>query len=56
MKPLMTLNGETFMNDVLSLAGAENVFADRARRYPLAADLGTASRSRPRAETPATRV
>jgi ABC-type Fe3+-hydroxamate transport system substrate-binding protein len=43
MKPLMTLNGETFMSDILSLAGAENVFADRARRYPLAADLGTAA-------------
>jgi ABC-type Fe3+-hydroxamate transport system substrate-binding protein len=43
MKPLMTLNGETFMSDVLSLAGAENVFADRERRYPLAADLGTAA-------------
>jgi len=42
MKPLMTLNGETFMSDVLALAGAENVFADRARRYPLAADVGDA--------------
>jgi ABC-type Fe3+-hydroxamate transport system substrate-binding protein len=42
MKPLMTIHGATFMSDVLELAGAENVFADRARRYPLAADLGTA--------------
>jgi ABC-type Fe3+-hydroxamate transport system substrate-binding protein len=41
MDPLMTVNGATFISDVLSLAGAENVFADRERRYPLAADLGT---------------
>lgn len=40
MNPLMTVNGETFISDVLSLAGAENVFAERERRYPLAADLG----------------
>jgi ABC-type Fe3+-hydroxamate transport system substrate-binding protein len=39
MKPLMTINGDTFISDVLSLAGASNVFADRERRYPLAADL-----------------
>lgn len=39
MKPLMTINGETFISDVLHLAGADNVFADRKRRYPLAADL-----------------
>ena len=39
MKPLMTINHETFISDVLALAGAENVFADRQRRYPLAADL-----------------
>lgn len=44
MKPLMTINGDTFISDVLHLAGAENVFADRKRRYPLAADLsGTVS-------------
>jgi ABC-type Fe3+-hydroxamate transport system substrate-binding protein len=41
MKPLMTVNAETFIGDVLDLAGAENVFADRERKYPLAADLGT---------------
>jgi ABC-type Fe3+-hydroxamate transport system substrate-binding protein len=39
MKPLMTVNGETFISDVLGLAGASNVFADRRRRYPLAADI-----------------
>jgi len=43
MKPLMTMNGATFMSDVLDLAGAQNVFADRERRYPLAADLGKAT-------------
>lgn len=42
MKPLMTINGDTFISDVLRLAGADNVFADRDRRYPLAADLGQA--------------
>lgn len=40
MKPLMTINGDTFIGDMLSLCGLENVFADRERRYPLAADLG----------------
>lgn len=40
MDPLMTLNGDTFISDVLDLAGAQNVFVDRQRRYPLAADLG----------------
>ena len=41
MDPLMTIHGSTFISDVLALVGAENVFADRERRYPLAADLGT---------------
>lgn len=40
MDPLMTINGDTYMSDSLDLAGAQNVFADRERRYPLAADLG----------------
>jgi ABC-type Fe3+-hydroxamate transport system substrate-binding protein len=40
--PLMTVNGETFVSDVLQMVGAHNVFADRERRYPLAADLGDA--------------
>jgi ABC-type Fe3+-hydroxamate transport system substrate-binding protein len=43
MKPLMTIHADTFISDVLDLAGAVNVFADRARRYPLAADLGKAA-------------
>lgn len=42
MDPLMTIHGATFMSDALDLAGAQNVFADRERRYPLAADLGRA--------------
>ncbi|HEX9294849.1 MAG TPA: helical backbone metal receptor [Polyangiaceae bacterium] len=40
MDPLMTIHGDTFISDALDLAGAANVFADRPRRYPLAADLG----------------
>jgi ABC-type Fe3+-hydroxamate transport system substrate-binding protein len=36
----MTINQNTFISDALALAGAENVFADRERRYPLQADLG----------------
>jgi ABC-type Fe3+-hydroxamate transport system substrate-binding protein len=40
MSPLMTINGQTYISDALDLAGAQNVFADRERRYPLAADLG----------------
>ncbi|MEM9487591.1 MAG: helical backbone metal receptor [Myxococcota bacterium] len=38
--PLMTMNEHTFGSDMLSLAGGHNAFADRQRRYPLAADLG----------------
>ncbi len=40
MKPLMTVHGDTFISDMLDLCGAQNVFADRERRYPLAADIG----------------
>ncbi|WP_441291301.1 helical backbone metal receptor [Sorangium sp. KYC3313] len=42
MDPLMTAHGDTFLSDVLDLVGAQNVFEDRPRRYPLAADLGKA--------------
>ena len=38
----MTANRRTFLNDMLALMGLDNVFADRERRYPLAADLGQA--------------
>jgi ABC-type Fe3+-hydroxamate transport system substrate-binding protein len=43
MKPLMTVNGDTFISDMLEVCGAENIFAGRQRRYPLAADLGQAA-------------
>jgi ABC-type Fe3+-hydroxamate transport system substrate-binding protein len=36
----MTFNRETYAHDLLARMGADNVFADRKRRYPLAADLG----------------
>lgn len=41
MDPLMTANGDTFLSDMLDLVGAQNVFSDRIRRYPLSADVGT---------------
>lgn len=41
MDPLMTVHASTFISDVIALTGGENVFADRERRYPLAADLGS---------------
>ena len=40
--PWMTFDARTFASDILELCGAHNVFADRPRHYPLAADLGTA--------------
>lgn len=40
MDPLMTLNADTFGSDVLASVGVGNVFGDRLRLYPLAADLG----------------
>jgi ABC-type Fe3+-hydroxamate transport system substrate-binding protein len=42
MDPLMTVSGDTFISDMLDIVGAQNVFEDRPRRYPLAADLGRA--------------
>ncbi len=42
MDPLMTIHGDTFISDAMDLAGAFNVFCDRARRYPLAADIAGA--------------
>lgn len=41
MKPLMTINADTYISDAMRKIGCRNVFADRQRRYPLAADLGT---------------
>ncbi len=43
MDPLMTANEDTYLSDVLALCGGDNVFADRERRYPLAADLARRS-------------
>ncbi len=40
--PLMTFNADTFAHDLLRVCGAENVFAERERQFPLAADLGQA--------------
>jgi ABC-type Fe3+-hydroxamate transport system substrate-binding protein len=42
MNPLMTVHADTYISDILDLSGAQNVFANRQRRYPLAADLGRA--------------
>jgi ABC-type Fe3+-hydroxamate transport system substrate-binding protein len=42
MNPLMTVHADTFISDVVELCGGHNVFADRARRYPLAADVAGA--------------
>ena len=38
----MTFNNETYCGDLIRLLGGENVFSQRVRRYPLAADLGLA--------------
>jgi ABC-type Fe3+-hydroxamate transport system substrate-binding protein len=40
MDPLMTMNADTFGSDVLARIGIANVFGERLRLYPLAADLG----------------
>jgi ABC-type Fe3+-hydroxamate transport system substrate-binding protein len=33
-KPYMTINGDTYMHDMLSVCGGDNIFAGRATRYP----------------------
>lgn len=43
LDPLMTFNAGTYCHDVLRVCGGVNVFADRDRLYPLAADLGQAA-------------
>jgi len=45
--PWMTFNAATYAHDLLATCGAANVFAERSRRYPLAADLGQAPFSPP---------
>ena len=41
-EPYMTVSEGTFVHDVLDVCGGDNVFAQRRRRFPLAADLGRA--------------
>ena len=43
----MTFNHETYCSDLLAVVGAQNVFAERQRRYPLDADLGKAEAQEP---------
>jgi ABC-type Fe3+-hydroxamate transport system substrate-binding protein len=38
--PWMTINRETFIHDMIETCGGTNIFADRERQFPLAADLG----------------
>ena len=38
--PYMTINHDTYIHAVMAACGGDNVFADRRRRFPLAADLG----------------
>jgi ABC-type Fe3+-hydroxamate transport system substrate-binding protein len=38
--PLMTLNADTYIHDLLRVCGGSNVFETRMRRFPLGADLG----------------
>lgn len=42
-EPWMSLDRRTYGSDLLAHVGLENVFADRARRYPLAADVADAA-------------
>ena len=32
--PYMTINGDTYIHDMLRICGGRNVFADRPERYP----------------------
>ena len=43
----MTFNQHTYCHDLLETFGGQNVFAERERRYPLAADLGQAEPQAP---------
>lgn len=40
--PLMTFNADTYVHDVIYTCGGMNVFAERERQFPLAADIGEA--------------
>lgn len=39
-EPYMTISDGTYMHDMLTVCGGINIFAQRRRRFPLAADLG----------------
>jgi ABC-type Fe3+-hydroxamate transport system substrate-binding protein len=39
---LMTFNRDTYASDILQVCGGENIFSQRERRYPLAADISGA--------------
>jgi ABC-type Fe3+-hydroxamate transport system substrate-binding protein len=43
LDPLMTFNADTYIHDLLWVCGGKNIFAERERLYPLAADLGKAA-------------
>ena len=43
----MTFNAHTYPSDLLATLGAENVFAQRERRYPLLADVGQVAAEAP---------
>jgi ABC-type Fe3+-hydroxamate transport system substrate-binding protein len=38
--PWMTISAGTYVHDLMAVLGMENVFGDRERRFPLAADIG----------------
>lgn len=40
--PWMTINADTYVHDLLFHLGAENVFGERERQFPLAAEMGDA--------------
>jgi ABC-type Fe3+-hydroxamate transport system substrate-binding protein len=46
----MTINGSTYVSDLLRVCGGQNVFSERERRYPLAADLAPEQPLRPEAD------
>ncbi len=51
----MTANRDTYLHDVLRICGGRNVFAERGRRYPLAADLDPARTADPPRASPCRR-
>ncbi|NUM45745.1 MAG: ABC transporter substrate-binding protein [Anaerolineales bacterium] len=45
--PWMTMNKDTYIHDLLSVCGGQNIFAERERLFPLKADLGQAEPEEP---------